>query len=356
MVKGHFVRTASHATSNDENRLDEQSRSGSFAPNLLPWCIALLLHIGVGVVIFQVWVGSWSSENHTDANDWVPTVTFLPSSEPSRWVRVHGHGDRIDGRGIICVFPKGRSEDWGTRVKPKPVKHDDLWNVSPRVTDQAMRPFESDVFAPSWQRELKGGPWVNGVIKCTFGCQSARARDVVFVIDASASNLHAFPFIIDELKRGVVKLKHTDRFVVLFATGAGVLEAMANDELERGMKEAVDHYQRAFLEWMDAGHVVPQGRGDLLLALKHGLRYEPDMLFLLTDNITGRGRHEVSQFEVLTTISKLNTGKSKIHTLQFLRRDPLADVPGLKPTLKLISEQSGGRYRFVSRREMGMGG
>ena len=76
------------------------------------------------------------------------------------------------------------------------------------------------------------------------------------------------------------------------------------------------------------------------------MRYKPQLIFLLSDNITGQGQYELNQQRLLDEIKGANTSNTKINTIQFLYPDPLARI-GFKPTMQQISEQTGGIYKFI---------
>ena len=104
---------------------------------------------------------------------------------------------------------------------------------------------------------------------------------------------------------------------------------------------------------VDAGHITPKGLSNPVKALQLALRYKPQLLFILSDDITGHGRYEADQRRLLADIRRANKAGTKINTIQFLYRDKLESY-GLKPTLQLIAERSGGIYKFLDGRELGI--
>ena len=75
-------------------------------------------------------------------------------------------------------------------------------------------------------------------------------------------------------------------------------------------------------------------------------------MFLLSDNLTGGGqgatKHEIFQDDLMASIRKANkaTPAAKFNTIQFLYEDPLVRA-GLKGTLQLIADETGGVSRFI---------
>ena len=54
------------------------------------------------------------------------------------------------------------------------------------------------------------------------------------------------------------------------------------------------------------------------------MRYRPELVFLLSDNITGRGKYEVDRADLLSMIDGANKDrKTKINCIQFIHPDSL---------------------------------
>jgi len=144
-------------------------------------------------------------------------------------------------------------------------------------------------------------------------------------------------------------LSDAQSFTIIFFTGEKPLEAF-----RPGLKSATSDNKANVFRWLEEGHVVPQGKASPIQAIKQALSYKPQLIFLLSDNITGQGRYEISQKQLLTEVQKSNKSKTKINTIQFLYPDSLGKIKGMRPTLEMISLQSGGLYKFVSGRELGI--
>ena len=92
-------------------------------------------------------------------------------------------------------------------------------------------------------------------------------------------------------------------------------------------------------------------------ALKLTERLNPDVIFLLSQNITGYGQFEVDQRDLLALLDKLNPKNAngrraaQINCIQFIDPDPL-------DTMRKIAEEHGGPngYKFLDRSELGLGG
>jgi hypothetical protein len=204
----------------------------------------------------------------------------------------------------------------------------------------------------------KGSPFGSGVggggggMKVSFAGTGGNAYRLIYLIDASGSLIDTLPFVINELKRSITELSEKQQFTVIFFQGDEAVEVPVP---QRGLKPATADVKQKVIQWIDpsAGNIVPQGLSNPVKALKLALQYKPQLLFILSDNITGKGRYEVDQRRLLEDIERTNTANTKINTIQFLYPDPLTKV-GMKGTLELIAANSGGTYKFLDGRELGI--
>jgi biopolymer transport protein ExbD len=180
-------------------------------------------------------------------------------------------------------------------------------------------------------------------------------RSVVFVVDASGSLLDTFPFVILELKKTVRNLSEKQSFTIVFFQGDKAVEVPVP---RTGMKPATTEVKQRVIEWIDPanGNIQPRGGTNPLPGMQQALRYRPQLMYLLSDNITGGGtgatQYEIEQQRLLDEVQRANSGNTKINTIQFLYPDPLAQVPGKQGTLEQIAERTGGRYKFVDAAEL----
>lgn len=223
---------------------------------------------------------------------------------------------------------------------------------------------------------IKGSPFSNGLAEVggssvTFAGNTSgggNVHKVVFVIDASGSLLDTFPYVIKELDKSISGLSDKQQFTVIFfqgniddGSGGSFTTSASTGRIVEvnppGWKRATAENKRRVIEWISpqAHNIHPQGMTDPIPALKRALHYRPDLIFLLSDNITGHGKYEKNQEDLLAEIKRANVGGTKINTIQFIHRDPLVHA-GLEPTLKQISVQSGSPhgYTFVSAESLGL--
>ncbi|MEM7681586.1 MAG: hypothetical protein AAF288_06500 [Planctomycetota bacterium] len=195
-----------------------------------------------------------------------------------------------------------------------------------------------------------------------FGAE-AQARKIVFVVDASGSMADTLDFVLKELIRSVNDLEPSQEFTVIFFSGRVRNGQAASVLQEPPGRKGLGSHARASSQrkgqveaWVEpeARNIQPARRGDPAAAIQQALAYRPDMVILLSDNITGSGQYERNQQDLLNAVRQANgpIGAS-IHTLQFLYPDTLVQAGG-RGTLELLAEQNGGSYRFVSAEQLGL--
>jgi hypothetical protein len=182
------------------------------------------------------------------------------------------------------------------------------------------------------------------------------ARKLVFVIDASGSLIDTLPYVIGQLEKTIRELSGRQRFTVIFFRSPKLFPDQPLIEVpvpRKGLKQATPTTKKQVIDWMRLGEtIVPGGSASPIAAIRKALGYKPDLLIMLSDDITGDGIWQVDQQALLEEIKRLNTANTRINTIQFLYRDPLAQVEGRQSTMKLIAEQTGGRYKFVDDAEV----
>ena len=191
------------------------------------------------------------------------------------------------------------------------------------------------------------------------GLGGGNARRIVYVVDASGSMIGAFPMILDELQKSVENLSAAQSFSIIFFQRDQAVETPPGGQLVR----ATDENKGRTLEWIGK-NIVPSGRSSPLNALERAMTLQPEVVFLLSSNITGSGRYEMNTDALLAGLDALNpidpavgSRKTIINCVQFLEEDPL-------DALKLIARRHGGSddetrneaeaYRFLNRSELGL--
>lgn len=175
---------------------------------------------------------------------------------------------------------------------------------------------------------------------------------IAFVIDASGSLIDTFPFVISELKRKLLELDSDHQVAIIFYADDRVIEVPPF-----GLTTVTPRNKKQLIDWVDVSHhnIVPRGTGDPVSAIQRALSYEPQLIYLLSDNITGRGKYAIDQQTLLDEIRRANRSQTVISTIQYIYEDALALAPGpyglpageKARTLYKIAEMTGGEHAFV---------
>ncbi|MAW42383.1 MAG: hypothetical protein CMJ30_08265 [Phycisphaerae bacterium] len=178
-----------------------------------------------------------------------------------------------------------------------------------------------------------------------FGVSGSDARRVVYCIDASGSMIRSLPMVLEHLGQSMDQLKPPQRFSVVFFQDN---EAVPMPKFASMPLATLDH-KRAVIRWMHQD-IVPLGRSNPLRALELALSVNPDVIFLLSENITGAGPFEIEADRLLAALEDQNpiqsdgTRATAIKCIQFLEEDVLG-------VLRKIADAHGGPngYNFVER-------
>jgi hypothetical protein len=296
---------------------------------LVPWGVSFLFH--AGMVLLAIFV-VWSTAVKVEEKEEIIPIARL-SATPGM--------PKLQKTTSTSTSLQKTARKITTKQSVKTVS-----NVPSKDTSQTLIGASSPTGAPMQASSSSGSPFGGFYGTGTGG----NATKLAYVIDASGSLVDSLPFVIAELKRSVSQLSDKQTFTVIFFQGEDAIEVPP-----KGPKPATSEMKQKVIEWidLDIGHIIPMGQSNPIKALKLALSYEPQLMFLLSDNITGYGKYEVFQKRLLGEIDKANLGDTKINTIQFLYPDPLGDV-GLTPTMELIAEKTKGVYKFVDARELGI--
>lgn len=294
---------------------------------LMPWVVSVLLHLGVAVLAsFAV----WSTLAQPDEEVIIPIANLsrTPGVKLQTQQVQRLQTQRAARRSIAAVSTSALAPSFAV---PAPVIG---LHAAPPA---AASPFDGDADA--------GQQFATQFL----GVEGGNAKQLAFVIDASGSVIAEFKFILDDLKNTINKLADQQSFTVVFYQGDDVIEVPPAQ-----MKRADAATKRRVIEWIDKpGNIIPRGQTNPLKAIRLVLKYKPQVIFMLSDNITGRGRYEVDQLTLLSEIQAA-VGTTKISTIQFMYPDPLASIPGRRGTLELIAEKTGGNYKFLDKGDLGI--
>lgn len=319
------------STSKKTNRLQHETRPGAaLARRGIPWIGSVLGHL---VVIALVALLTWNlARTRTEKTTPLVTANISDSSEaPIPQLETNAEPDQP------VEIPSLVSENVAT---------------TPPVNSAGIAGLRGSML-----NGLGGGtPMALGRVEFA-GLGAGAARKIVFVVDASGSMIGVFPFVIAELSRSLAKLSPVQLYAVIFFQRDEALLAPPRGRLTTATNE---HVERT-IRWIqgEPGRpptVVPTGRSNPMQALQSALELDPEVIFLLSSNVTGSGRYAVDLDELMLQLGELNpidpeTGKrgTSINCIQFLDPDPL-------DALRQIVEQHGmkGGYRFLGRTELGL--
>jgi hypothetical protein len=305
---------------------------GDTLAGLLPWGVSILLHAGlVLLALFIVWRTVVAVE---DEEAIIPQL--VRSDNPTREMQSMETT-------TVSQAPSQALQPVPTEVQADP---------SDLISEISIEPMVMGVQGASGSPAPFGlGVGDGAGMGVDFFGGGGNARNIAFVVDASGSLIDTLPFVIQELRDTINQLDPDQRFAIIFFQNGEAIEAEP-----RGLTPATDAFKQAALRWidMDAHNVTAGGATTPLPAIRQALRYQPDLLYILSDNITGYGQWFIPPDQLISEIEDLNNnGRTVINTIQFLERDPITSS-GEPATLERISEATGGEYVFVSRRSLNL--
>lgn len=313
--------------------LGAESETERRVKRVVPWVSSLFLHAGMVILGFLLVTAVTMMEDE-EAVEVVADFNQL-SYEPLRML--NPNQAEVDQQ---AVQDRVRTESISDTLDEQ-LRDLDVDPMS-LISDAASRSELAD-FAPEAKR---------GTAKFA-GLTGTNARKIIFIVDASGSMIGTLQIVLDELARSIDGLSAEQEFGVVFFQKNEALVVPPEHDL---IPAVPDEKIRA-LEWIEE-NVIPAGRSNPIEAIRHGLSLEPDVIFLLSNNITGSGQFEIDQDDLLALIDELNTidpatgrRRTQIQCIQFLDPDPL-------DTLKKIAEEHSGPegHKFLDRRELGIGG
>ena len=307
--------------------------AGAAALATIPWVLSVLFHLALVIIaLFVVWSAIVQQDEEKEI---IPTIRLSETPGAPPTVQPTERETRTTtARRTVSQTPR---ENPTTSMTQAVAINTNLIGAMGSPSG-ASAPVGTSVGTGA---NFKGGLYIP---------EGGNVERVVYLIDASGSLIDTLPFVLADLKESIQKLSDQQHYTVIFFTGRGPLEVAP-----AGMKKGTADSKARTIQWISqAGVNIPVGgRTDPIPAIKQALRYRPDLIYLLSDNITGSGRYEIDQSNLLDEIERANRAGTKINAIQFLYPDPLA-AAGRKGTLEKIADQTGGRYKFVDAQELGL--
>ena len=310
--------------------LGAESDTARAVKRIAPWVVSVAVHLGMVMLGFLI---TW-------------TVVRLEEGEQPTLIVADFHDLTYDPLVQLAESeieePRPRSE--------LPIDHLEI-DVARELVELEVDPLRliSDARSPSPLAEFAPRP-PQGTAAFA-GLISSNARRLVYVIDASGSMIRSMQIVVEELARSLEGLTPQQSFAVVFFQGNEAVMVPPPSRLAPATPDA----KIKALQWID-DHIIPAGRSSPVAAIEMALGLEPDVIFLLSENITGSGQFEIDQQDLLALLEKLNpvdagTGRrlTQINCVQFLYPDPLR-------TLEKIAERHGGPrgYKFLDAQELGI--
>jgi hypothetical protein len=165
------------------------------------------------------------------------------------------------------------------------------------------------------------------------GVAAPAATRIVFLVDASGSMIGAFRAVIREVERTLRQLDSRQSFTVLLFQGEQVLSPRT---LKGGLRPATPAAVDSVVAWMRDAN--PKDRSDPSKALREAFSLDPQVVYLVSTDITGTGNYEVDRDQLFALLEKLNPRRSDG------RRDTLVRC------IQLLDEDRLGTLREIARR------
>ena len=295
----------------------------------IAWALSVGAHIGIGLLAFFI---TWSVIREEEAPPQVVTATWHEQpivEEASAPIELPAKPEKLVDSETDPVEPEQVVVE---QTKPEPVQ--DGLSVLHQIASTGEVPKEA-VRVP--ETEVK-----------FMGLDAVAAKRIVYVVDASGSMLLHLSTVLQELERSLRTLHPKQEFGVIFFQNKKSIHVPPKDKLVPANSSNIDKAIR----WVNtSGKVIPTGGSNPVVALKTAMRLKPEVVYLLSENITGAGQYEVPAVELLAAIDRLNPVDSRnglravqINCIQYLSQD-------VNGTMEKIAEIHGGEdgYTFIER-------
>ena len=309
----------------------KQDLSGPIA-----WALSIGAHIGVGLLAFFI---TWS--------------VIRDDEDPPQAVTATWHEQPITETAIVPLALPPEPEQ---AVEPE-VENPELAEEEVVVPKEPLLPPADDGLAVMHEiiqtGEVPEQAVRNPITQVKFmGLDAVAAKRIVYVVDASGSMLLHLTTVLDELERSLQTLHPKQEFGIVFFQQKKAIAVPPKGALVSANATNITNAMR----WIETSEkVIPSGGSNPVVALKSAMRLKPDVIYLLSENITGAGRYEVPADELLHAIDTLNPvdkrnglRRVQINCIQYLSQDAT-------DTMRRIAEIHGGEngYTFIERGRVG---
>ncbi len=322
-----LMRLSDHATRHvarddaHDHHFDHHDHVSETTRRSLSWLISLLFHAGLVVIaLFIIWSDALVADEDEDLvvpetkfiND-IPTELFVPIQQTQ----------------LEATTDIPREIETQTVTKGDPLSE---------LTLETEADLSQIGVAGSKPLPLGAKIGDDDMGVGIFGL-GGNARKIVYVIDTSGSMADLFTEVKAELKESVNRLVDEQSFTIILFQQSKAIEV---DQPSRGLKAATAKHREIALNWIDnPDNAYPGGKTNPIEAIELALRYEPDLIFILSDNIRGEGQYEIDKNDLLKRIRDAKGGgKTRINTIEF------GDEADKLATMETIARQHGGRFVF----------
>ena len=314
--------------------------------DMLPWGISFLFHMAlVLLALFVVW-----SATLVLPDDETPSVPRLEltSSTPS-----------------MVEVPQIESVTQTPTAAPHERPHPETPIADPVDPTETTADFGQDMPTPPGGSPIDGMGETGNASSTIFGRPSGPSGGdvdrIVFLVDASGSLIADLPFVVKELKRSIQTLDDQQHFQVIFYRGSEAGQPIVRIPLGSGLIRATDANKKAAIRWLsDDSAYAPGGRAEPIAAIQAAFSMNPELIFLLSDNIDGSGIYESNQRTLLDAVARMNAPRpgdadrhAMICTIQFIDK-PMLYGNDTQGTLEKMALDNGGEFRFIRAGEVGL--
>jgi hypothetical protein len=290
----------------------------------IAWVLSIGMHLGLGLIAFLI---TWTVMRTDDAPPPLITATWheQPSGDSSELPMLLPPTPIVELPTVLIAPPDSASISDGIAVLNQVAQGSPLPQLARRE--------------PASEAKF-------------MGLDAVAAKRIVYVVDASGSMLLHLSTVLHELQRSLTTLHPKQEFsIVFFQQNKSITVPPRNS-----LRPATPHNISTVMEWIQtSGEVIPTGSSNPVAAIRTAMKLQPDVIYLLSENITGSGRYEVPPDELIAQLEKLNpvdprNGRRRvqINCIQYLTKDSLG-------TMQRIAEIHGGDdgYTFIERGRVG---
>jgi hypothetical protein len=290
----------------------------------IAWILSIGMHLGLGLIAFLI---TWTVMRTDDAPPPLITATWheQPSGASSELPMLLPPTPQVELPTVLMAPPESASISDGIAVLNQVAQGSPLPQLARRE--------------PASEAKF-------------MGLDAVAAKRIVYVVDASGSMLLHLSTVLHELQRSLTTLHPKQEFsIVFFQQNKSITVPPRNS-----LRPATPHNISTVMEWVQtSGEVIPTGSSNPVAAIRTAMKLQPDVIYLLSENITGSGRYEVPPDELIAQLEKLNpvdprNGRRRvqINCIQYLTKDSLG-------TMQRIAEIHGGDdgYTFIERGRVG---